>query len=104
MIDDIDRVEDANNSAIWGLLKDDEERDLFEDAAQIDMGQFDESERQFLIIDKDNSVVYDMRKAKDMEKLANATDVTHAVNLTNASFSNLNSSALNTSLAQPRPS
>lgn len=34
---DIDKVSDANNSAIWGLLKQDE-TDLFDGAQEIDMG------------------------------------------------------------------
>ena len=38
------------------------------------MGEFDEGERQFLIIDKDNLQVYDMRKQRDMEKLASKTE------------------------------
>jgi hypothetical protein len=54
------------------------------------MGQFDESERQFLIIDKDNSRVYDMRKAADMERLATTTDVARSSSrLTDQSFSSI---------------
>lgn len=90
---DIDRVEDACNSAIWGLLKEGDTTDLFEDAQEIDMGQFDESERQFLIVDKDNKQIYDMRKARDMERLATQTDVGRSSRLTdNSLLNNLNTS------------
>lgn len=58
--DDVERCEDANNSNLWGFLKPEEES-FFEGADKIDMGEFDEGERQFLIIDKDNMKVYDMR-------------------------------------------
>ena len=102
--EDIDKVEDANNSAIWGLLADPEEN-FFDGAEQIDMGKFDEAERQFLIIDKDNSVVYDMRKAKDMERLASTSEVGRTSNLTSQSFSNTTIGKIDQSQTlQARPS
>jgi len=69
------------------------------------MGKFDEAERQFLIIDKDNSVVYDMRKAKDMERLASTSEVGRTSNLTSQSFSNTTIGKIDQSQTlQARPS
>ena len=43
------------------------------------MGQFDEGERQFLIIDRDNLQVYDMRKMGDMERLSTQTEASSRI-------------------------
>ena len=75
--EDIERVEEANNSNLWGFLKQGEESFLLEGAEKIDMGQFDEGERQFLIIDRDNLNVYDMRKMGDMERLSTQTEASN---------------------------
>ena len=44
-----------------------------EDYSEVDMGQIDEEELPFMIIDKDSGKVYDTRNDKHVERLSNVT-------------------------------
>lgn len=44
-----------------------------EDYSEVDMGQIEEEELPFMIIDKDSGKVYDTRNNKHVERLSNVT-------------------------------
>ncbi len=60
---DISSSNFIDDSKMMDLLQND---NIFED---IDMGQLDEEEKQFLLIDKDTGRVYDMRNEMHLQRL-----------------------------------
>ncbi len=57
---------------------------------EIDMGELDEEERQYLLIDKDTGRVYDLRNENQLEKItAKSTRITQDLNNVSISSNNV---------------
>ena len=67
-----EEVPKATNDFISALDTDQNLADFLENDAnylEVDMGQIDEEERPFMIVDKDTGRVYDMRNDKHVDRL-----------------------------------